>query len=123
MQHRLTAAVGDLDVRQLENGKAANYTTADMSTRISPYSRPWRWFAREASRIAFLALALIAVCGMEGLVITRMIVQAALAGVSLFLSMGMVADILAAGFCRWSAVMGYGLGVLAGAIRYPRHPK
>ena len=91
-----------------------------MSTPISASNRPWLWLAREASIIAFFALALVSVSGVDGFVIARVMVGAALAGVILFLSMRVVADILVAGFCRWTAAMGHGLGTLAGAICHPR---
>jgi len=89
-----------------------------MSTKLSPYDRPWIWLLRESSVIALLGLAAWAVIATGPADIPQMLASIVLVAVTVALTMRLIADILAAGFCRWSAAMGFGLGVLVASIRY-----
>ena len=94
-----------------------------MDPQLSPYHRPWLWLLRETSVITVFVLAAWAVIATGFVGIPQMLAFVVLAAVIVALMMRLVADILAAGFCRWSAAMGHGLGILVASIRYPRHKR
>jgi hypothetical protein len=91
-----------------------------MSTQISPYHRPWIWLLRQTSVLALLtsvAWAAIAT-GING--VPQVLAIIVLPAVIIVLATRMIADIFAAGFCRWLAAMGHGIGTLVSSIRYAR---
>ena len=77
---------------------------------------------RETSVIALFALAAGLLIAAEVTTILHVLALVALFVVIFALTMRMVADILAAGFCGWCAAMGHGLGVLVASI-WPSRPK
>jgi len=94
-----------------------------MNARLSPYSRPWLWLARETLIIAALLLVAMGLVALNFMSIPTLLVLTGLIGVLLFLTAGVIADIVAAGFCRWTAAMGRGLGLLVASVRYQRERK
>ena len=88
-----------------------------MNARLSPYSRPWLWLAGETSIIAALLLTAMGLLALDSMSIPMLFVLAALIGALLFLTTRLIADILAAGLCRWAAAMGRGLSLLVASIR------
>lgn len=91
-----------------------------MNSQLSPYHRPWLWLLRETSVIALLGLAAWAVVapGLAGIV--QLLAFIVLAALIVFLTLRLVADIFAAGCCRWFVAMGEGLAVLVASIRQAR---
>jgi hypothetical protein len=78
------------------------------------------WLLREASVITLFVLVACAVVATGFASIPQMLAFVVLVAVIVALTMRTVAAILAAGFCRWSASMGHGLGVLVASIRRAR---
>lgn len=91
-----------------------------MKTALSPYHRLWLWLLREILVICLWVLAAWALLATDRLGIPHALGFIVVSGVVISLSMRVVASILAAGFCRWLAAMGHGLGVLVASLRYAR---
>ena len=91
-----------------------------MNNRPSPYHQPGVWLLRETSIIGLLMLGawVVAATGLES--ITKLLAFIVLLVLIVAFTMRVVADLLAAGFCRWSAAMGHGLGALVASIRQGR---
>jgi hypothetical protein len=65
--------------------------------------------------LVLVAAYAVVATGLAG--IPQMLALVVLAAVIVALTMRMIADILAAGFCRWAAAAGHGLGVWVASIR------